>query len=153
MSNLDEKIELILRKLDHIGFHVHRKAFFGASTGLLIECKNTEDVCFLTFIKKKADGTWEKTTEGRVTAFSWSEMLGILKLLRKEIKEFRAYHKPKSGDGYNIQAYWDKDTFLIGVPGYLKPFTENPEKGRFEVTEFMTFWEHITQEKIESTLK
>jgi len=153
MSNLDEKLDIVLRKLEHFGPHTHRKAFFGASTALIIECKNTEDVCFLTFIKKKADGTWEKTTEGRVTAFSWSEMLGILKLLYKEINEFKAYHKPKSGDGYSIQAYWDKNSFLIGVPGYLKAFTENLEKGRFEVTNFTTFWEHLTNEKIDSTLK
>ena len=153
MSNLDEKLELVLRRLEHFGPHTHRKAFFGARTALIIDCRNTEDVCFLRFIKKKADGTWEKTAEGKVTAFSWSEMLGILNLLRKEIKEFKAYHKPKSGEGYSIQAYWDKDTFLIGVPGYLKAFTENYEKGRFEVTQFTAFWEHITREKIDSTLK
>lgn len=86
-------------------------AFFGQKTALLLNSPSKSNKCvFARFLKKKADGTWEKPSkkEGLVVKLNLLELIAIRDVLLGVIPTFRAFHS------YNrsktpISFYWNSE--------------------------------------------
>ena len=73
----------------------HRKEFFGPNTGILFDNgESSSPTIFLTFIKKKEDGSWEKPSqnEGRTVKFTLEEVAFILRVISGESFVWKTIH-------------------------------------------------------------
>lgn len=73
----------------------HRKGFFGSKTGMLFDSGlSSSPNIFLTFIKKKVDGLWEKPSkkEGRTIKLSLVDIAFVLQVLRGEKSAWKTFH-------------------------------------------------------------
>lgn len=127
---------------------IHNKSFFGHEVGVIFQspAKNLPHI-FITCIKRKKDGIWEKPSqgEGKTVKLSIEETICILEVLNRRLANWRGYHVFQD-DKTEIYVGWEDQTrnicvFRIG--GYEKKF-------RFPSTRFLTLLlDHIIKEKIE----
>lgn len=125
----------------------HRTSFFGSKTGILFDSgpSSSPDV-FLTFIKKKEDGTWEKPSkkEGVTIKFSLVDVAFILQILRGEKnawKTFHSFEERKTAISFQRNSE-NKENLIVRVGDYQKLLNY----GEIEV--FKALLEHVFQEKI-----
>lgn len=127
---------------------VHSKSFFGQKTGIIIKSPSKEeDYFFMTCIRKKADGSWEKPSqgEGKTIKFSLEEMVMILQLLSKESKSWTTLHSFKE-EKTSISFKWDdtKEGQLYINLGDYKKALHTPQ-----IVIFRMLMKHMLAEKIE----
>ena len=125
----------------------HRKSFFGVNTGILYDSgPSSSPVIFLTFIKKKVDGSWEKPSqkEGRAIKFSLVDIAFILQVLRGDKNAWNTVHSFEERK-ISISIERDsgnKENLKIKAGDYLKLLNY----GEIEV--FKALLEHTFQEKV-----
>jgi len=128
----------------------HRKGFFGTNTGILFDSgQSSTPTIFLTFIKKKEDGSWEKPSqkEGRAIKFSLVDIAFILQVLRGEKNAWKTVH---SFEKREIAISFEQDSenrenIKVKAGDYLKILNY----GETEV--FKALLEHTFQEKVISS--
>ncbi|MBD3195775.1 MAG: hypothetical protein GF317_12005 [Candidatus Lokiarchaeota archaeon] len=126
----------------------HEKAFFGIETGIIIKspAKHVPYI-FITSIRRKKDGLWEKYSkgEGKTVKITIEEIICILEVLGRKSANWRGYHVFKE---YKTEIYvgWEDETrnvVIFRIGKYEK-------KLRFPSTRFLTLLlEHVLTEKIE----
>lgn len=128
----------------------HRISFFGSKTGILFDSNpsGSPDI-FLTFIKKKVDGSWEKPSqkEGRTIKFSLVDMAFILRVLRGEISAWKTVHlyeERKTAISFERDSE-DRERLKIKAGDYIKLLNYG------EVEVFKALLEHVFQEKVISS--
>jgi len=125
----------------------HRKGFFGTNTGILFDSgQSSSPTIFLTFIKKKEDGSWEKPSqkEGRAIKFSLVDIAFILQVLRGDKNSWKTVH---SFEEREISISFEQDSenrenIKVKAGDYLKVFNY----GETEV--FKALLEHTFKEKV-----
>ncbi|MFX0073756.1 MAG: hypothetical protein ACFFAO_21970 [Candidatus Hermodarchaeota archaeon] len=125
----------------------HSQSFFGKSTGITIQSSSkTDPYIFLKCIKKKADGKWEKPTqgEGKTIKLSLEEMVMISHVLNKKTESWSSYHSFKNTKT-SISFKWkEEDNILwINIGDYSKMLTFS------QIEIFRLLLKHIIKEKIE----
>ena len=126
----------------------HSQSFFGQSTGLTIRSSSkTEPYIFLTVIKKKPDGNWEKPSnrEGKTVRCSLEEMIMLLKVLKHSINSWSIYHSYKE-ENTPIAFNWEvngKNKLWINIGNYSKLLN----KSQIELFQYLL--KHLIKEKIE----
>jgi len=126
-----------------MGSH-HNKSFFGEGTGIIFDSgQSSSPAIFLTFIKKKKDGSWEKPSqkEGRAIRFSLVEVAFILQVLSGDKNEWETIHSFKERKA-SISFEHDSEVLSIKVGNYIKILNY----GEIEV--FKILLEHVLQEKV-----
>ena len=124
----------------------HSKSFFGQSTGMFIQSSSkSESFIFITFIKKKKNGTWEKLSnrEGKTIKCDLEEIIMILEVLKKKSKSWSTVHSFKD-EKTSISLSWDGDNkvwFNVGDYPKMLSFTQ------IEILRLLLT--HILEEKIE----
>lgn len=126
----------------------HTKSFFGQETGLIINSPaKILPYIFMSSIKRKEDGTWEKISkgEGKTVKLSIEEIICILEVLNRKSANWRGYHVFKD---YKTEIYvgWQtekRENIIFQIGEYKK-------KLKFPNTNFLTLLlEHVLHEKIE----
>jgi len=126
----------------------HTKSFFGQDTAIIINSPaRIIPYIFISCIKRKEDGSWEKPSksEGKTVKISIEEIICILEVLNKSSANWRGYHVFKD---YKTEIYvgWDDEsreilTFKIG---------DYKRAVRFPNTKFLKLlFGHLLTEKIE----
>ena len=125
----------------------HNYAFWGQSTGMTLESAAKEEpFIFLKCIKKKPDGSWEKFKqgEGKAIRVSLEEIIMILQVLKKKLRNWSTYHSYKE-DKTQISFVWENgrdDRLWINIGDYSKMLS-------FPQIELLKMLlEHILKEKI-----
>ncbi|MHA1291962.1 MAG: hypothetical protein ACTSQJ_04770 [Promethearchaeota archaeon] len=90
----------------------HTKSFFGVENGLIINSPaRIVPWIFISCIKRKEDGTWEKISkgEGKTVKLSIEEIICIVEVLRKNSANWRGYHVFKE---YKTEIYvgWEDNS-------------------------------------------
>ena len=104
---------------------IHSKSFFGQNTGLIINSSsNSEPYFFIRCIKKKHDGTWEKSLrgEGKVIKCSLEEIVMMLEVLNRKCSNWSSYHSFKDNQT-QIAFEWEDEkarTLWIKIDKYSK---------------------------------
>ena len=126
----------------------HTKTIYGQKSSLIITSPaKMVPYIFLSCIKRKNDGTWEKTTkgEGKTVKLSIEEIICILEVLNRRSANWRGYHVFKDRKT-EIYVGWEDESrqvLQVRIADYIK-------KVRFPNLNFMTLMlDHILQEKIE----
>ena len=126
----------------------HTKTFYGQKSSItLTSPSKSAPHVFLNCIKRKEDGTWEKTSEGegKTVKISIEEIICILEVLLKKSANWRGFHVFKERKT-EIYIGWEKESrevIQIRIGEYIK-------KLRFPNLNFFTLMlEHILSEKIE----
>ena len=126
----------------------HTKTIYGQKSSLIITSPaKMVPYIFLSCIKRKDDGTWEKTTkgEGKTVKLSIEEIICILEVLNRRSANWRGYHVFKDRKT-EIYVGWEDESrqvLQVRIADYIK-------KVRFPNLNFMTLMlDHILQEKIE----
>jgi hypothetical protein len=127
---------------------IHKKSFWGNKSAIILESPGKKvPYIFLTCIKKKENGEWEKFSqkEGKTIKINIKEIICILEVLKQRLDNWRGYHIFKR-ERTEIFVYW-KDpsksicTFEIGSYNLDLKFPDN---------KLLTFLlNHILSEKIE----
>jgi len=125
----------------------HNYAFWGQSTGMTLESAGKEDAfIFFKCIKKKSDGSWEKFKkgEGKAIRISLEEIIMILQVLNKKLRNWTTYHTYKE-EKTPISLTWENgknDKLWVNIGDYAKML-------KFPQIEILRMLlEHILQEKI-----
>ncbi|MHA2472955.1 MAG: hypothetical protein ACXAES_06965 [Promethearchaeota archaeon] len=125
---------------------IHNQSFFGQSTGMFIQSSSkAEAFIYLTFIKKKENGSWEKlsTGEGKTVKCSLEEIVMILEVLKKNQKSWSTVHSFKQ-EKTSISVSWEGESKIwFNVGEYPKMLTF----GQIEILKLLLH--HILKEKIE----
>ncbi len=125
----------------------HNYAFWGQSTGMTLESNAKEDpFIFLKCIKKKSDGSWEKFKqgEGKAIRISLEEIIMILQVLKKNLRNWATYHSYKD-EKTQISFGWETgrdDILWINIGDYSKKLN----LPQIELLRMLL--EHILEEKI-----
>ena len=126
----------------------HTKTIYGQKSSLIITSPaKMVPYIFLSCIKRKDDGIWEKTTkgEGKTVKLSIEEIICILEVLNRRSANWRGYHVFKDRKT-EIYVGWEDESrqvLQVRIADYIK-------KVRFPNLNFMTLMlDHILQEKIE----
>ena len=106
---------------------IHNKSFFGSSVGMILDSTSkTEQKLFLTFLRKKQDGSWEKPSnnEGKKISINLEELVWILEVLKHKIPDWSTIHKFED-TSTSISISWEKGEkeqtkLSIQVDGYKK---------------------------------
>ena len=126
----------------------HSQSFFGQITGLTIQSSSkNEPYIFLTCVKKKTDGSWEKPSlsEGKTIKCSLDEMVMILKVLKHKINSWIGYHTYKEKNT-QISFSWEdskEQQLWISIGDYSKML------GIAQIEIFKLLLKHLIEEKIE----
>jgi len=127
----------------------HSQSFFGQKTGIRVESPSkSEPFIFLKLVKKKADETWEKLSqgEGKVIRCSLEEMVMIYKVLKQNLSSWKTHHRYKE-IGTNIIFNWEqfngKDCLMVTIGEYTRQFSI----AQAEV--FRRLMKHLLKEKIQ----
>ena len=126
----------------------HSQSFFGQSTGLIIQSSSKEEpYIFLTCIKRKPDGVWEKPSlgEGKTIRCSLDELVMILRVLKRKVNSWSGYHTYKEKNT-PISFSWEdnkEDKLWINIGNYSKML------GIAQVEVFKLLLKHLLKEKIE----
>lgn len=127
----------------------HDYSFFGKSTGLILRSRSlNEPFIFLTCVRKKRDGMWEKTSqgEGKTMRLSLEEMISIKEVFKKCPSSWNTIHKYKE-DMTSIEFVSREDQslpYLLKIGTYPKPLTF----AQGEI--FRMLLDHLITEKIEN---
>ncbi|MBN2155262.1 MAG: hypothetical protein JW776_04415 [Candidatus Lokiarchaeota archaeon] len=73
----------------------HQRSFFGQKVGMIFDSgKWDEDYAYLTFLRKKNDGTWEKPTlkEGKYVKLNLGELILFRKVLDGTSERWSTVH-------------------------------------------------------------
>lgn len=125
----------------------HSQSFFGQSTGLTIQSSSkTEPFIFLKCIKKKANGTWEKPSqgEGKTVKCNLDEIIMILQVLKRKIKSWSSFHNFNNVKT-QISFQWEEgkeEKVWINIGNYSKMLNF----AQIEI--FRLLLKHILKEKI-----
>jgi hypothetical protein len=125
----------------------HNYAFWGQSTGMTLESAGKEEpYIFLKCIKKKPDGSWEKFKqgEGKTIRVSLEEIIMVLQVLNKKLRNWTTYHTYKD-DKTQISLSWENgrdDKLWINIGNYSKMLAFP------QIELFRMLLEHILEEKI-----
>ena len=127
----------------------HNKSFFGKSVGMILNSNSmTEQNIFLTFIKKKPDGSWEKPSnrEGKNILINLEEIVWFLEVLKRRTMNWSTIHK-FGGSSTKIAISWvkdqkEQDRVLIQANGYSKAFNHA------ETIILTKLLKHLLEEKI-----
>ncbi|MBD3195422.1 MAG: hypothetical protein GF317_10225 [Candidatus Lokiarchaeota archaeon] len=125
----------------------HVQTFFGQATALTLQSSaRTDPFIFLQVIKKKAEGDWEKPSngEGRTIKCSLTEIVMILEVLKKNRFSWETIHNYKEIIT-QISFQWDDnyEKLWIKITNYSKMLDFA------QVVIFKMLLEHILCEKIE----
>ena len=126
----------------------HSKSFFGHDTGIIVSSpEKTLPHIFLTCIKRKDDGTWEKTSkgEGKIVKLSIEEIICILEVIKGNHAKWRGYHVFKDYRT-EILVNWEdetKQTIVLNIGEYEKKLSF-PNLNFFKL-----LLDHLLLEKIE----
>jgi len=126
----------------------HSQSFFGQSTGLTLQSTTkTEPFIFLKCIKKKANGTWEKPSqgEGKTVKCNLDEIIMILQVLKRKIKSWSSFHSFNNVKT-QISFQWEEgkeEKVWINIGNYSKMLNF----AQIEI--FRLLLKHILKEKIE----
>jgi len=142
--------KIIRQKKSELKMSSNRKGFFGENTGLLyVNGPPSNPTIFMTFIKKKKDGSWEKPSQkkGRTIKFSLVDIAFILQVLRGDKNAWSTFH---SFEERKISISFERDSenkenLKIKAGDYLKLLNY----GEIEV--FKALLEHTFQEKVISS--
>jgi len=125
----------------------HNKAFFGSQVGMFFDSSSwTNPFFFLKFIRKRENGSWEKTSlkEGKSIKFSLEEIALILRVLKKEVLSWKTVHVFEDNSTH-ISFNWDtsnNEKFHVNGGKYHKMLNYS------EVVVFKALLEHVFEEKI-----
>lgn len=126
----------------------HSQSFFGQSTGITIQSSSrNEPYLFFKCIQRKADGTWEKPSqgEGKTIKCNLEEIVMILGVLTKAQKSWSSYHTFQDVKT-QISFQWDESNenrLWINIDKYSKMLN-------FAQIQIMKMlFTHILNEKIE----
>ncbi|MFX1574738.1 MAG: hypothetical protein ACFFB0_18540 [Promethearchaeota archaeon] len=126
----------------------HTKTFYGQKSSLIITSPaKMVPYIFLSCIKRKDNGTWERTAEGegKTVKMSIEEIICILEVLHRRSANWRGYHVFRDRKT-EIYVGWEDETrqvLQVKLGDYKK-------KVRFPNLIFITLLlEHILNEKIE----
>ncbi|MFX1304968.1 MAG: hypothetical protein ACFE9X_16555 [Promethearchaeota archaeon] len=126
----------------------HTKTFFGQNHSIRVSSPSKEvPYIFLSCIKRKSDGSWEKLSEGegKTVRLSVEEIICILEVLNRRSANWRGYHIFKERKT-EIYVGWEDESrqvLQIKIGDYSK-------KLRFPNINFLTLMlDHILNEKIE----
>jgi hypothetical protein len=126
----------------------HSKSFFGQNTGIIIKSpsRSVENI-FITCIKKKNNGNWEKPTlnEGKTIKISLEEIVMILEVLKRNSESWKSYHSFEN-EKTPISFNWDgkdKSILWINIGEYKKRLSFS------QIFIFKMFMAHLLKEKIE----
>ena len=127
---------------------IHDYSFFGQSTGLIVKSRKVTDAfIFLTCVRKKQDGSWEKTSqkEGKTIKISLEEMVSFLAVFEKKFPTWKGFHRFKGEDTPIELMSRDNlnSPFILKVGSYIKPLTY----AQAEI--FRMLLQHMIAEKIE----
>ncbi len=108
----------------------HRYSFFGQKTAMIFQSGDWSDPwSFLTFIKKRDAGSWEKLAEGKTIKLSLPEIVALRAVVAGEKPEWKTFHK-SNGTGTPISARLESNkedrgnfSVLINAGDYLRPVT------------------------------
>jgi len=126
----------------------HSKSFFGHDTGIIISSPGRSvPHIFITCIKRKEGGTWEKTSkgEGKTIKLSIEEIICILEVIKGNHAKWRGYHVFKEYRT-EILVNWEDDTkqtIVLRVGDYEKKLTFP------NLNFFILLLDHLLLEKIE----
>ena len=125
----------------------HDYSFFGQNTGLIVKSRKvTDPFIFLTCVRKKQNGTWEKTSqkEGKTIKISLEEMVSFLAVFNKEFPSWKGFHRFK-GEDTSIELISRDNAklpYFLKIGPYGKPLS-------YEQAEiFRLLLEHMINEKI-----
>jgi hypothetical protein len=128
---------------------IHNKSFFGTNVGMILDSTSmTEQTLFLTFIRKKQDGSWEKPSlkEGKKVNFNLEELVWILEVLKNYVPEWSTVHKFEDTTTKisvsRVKDAKEQEKVCIQVNGYKK-FLNYAES--IVLTKLL---DHILEEKI-----
>ncbi|MFW9951003.1 MAG: hypothetical protein ACFFKA_12870 [Candidatus Thorarchaeota archaeon] len=125
----------------------HSLSFFGQNTGIILASwSKDEPFLFLSCIKMKSNGKWEKITkrEGKTNKISLEEVILILRVLNREISSWQTSHFYKDKET-SISFSWqdeNKDILWINIDNYSKMLNS----AQVEVLRLLTT--HLLHEKI-----
>ncbi len=125
----------------------HKYSFFGQKTGMVISNPSSSDPnIFMTMIKRKKEGVWEKTAEGKTIKLNIPEIISIYDVLMKIREKWNIFHS-FNGIKTPISFAWDEhdsDLLWINVDDYSRPLN-------YPETKLMQMLiGHILTEKIEN---
>ena len=122
----------------------HNFSFFGQKAGLLLDSAEINQPClYLRFLKKKKDGSWEKTSqgEGKNIKLNLLEMIAILRIFRTQNTKWSTVHK-FGEDTTSITVENKNNIISFMISGYAKQL-------KFPESELFTdLLDHIYKEKI-----
>ena len=124
----------------------HNHSFFGQSTGMIIQSPSKEsDFIFFQFLKKKANGIWEKPTlqEGKKIKCGLEEIVVILQVLEGKKKSWSTVHTFKE-EKTPISINWEGEAKIWFNVGDYPKMLSLPQ-----IEILRRLMEHILQEKIE----
>ncbi|MFX1411679.1 MAG: hypothetical protein ACFFA6_15115 [Promethearchaeota archaeon] len=125
----------------------HNYSFFGQSTGLFLNSPFKSDPSvFITCIKKKHDGTWEKTSkgEGKKISLNLEEIVMILEVLKGKSESWNIYHQYQD-EKTSIAIKWEtekRERLWINIGTYNKMLTFP------QIVILRKLLKHILKEKI-----
>ncbi|MFX1317225.1 MAG: hypothetical protein ACFE9T_15290 [Promethearchaeota archaeon] len=126
----------------------HNYSFFGQSTGLFLNSPFKSDPSvFITCIKKKHDGSWEKTSkgEGKKINLNLEEIVMILEVLKGKRESWNTYHEYQD-EKTSIAIKWEtekRERIWINIGTYNKMLTYP------QIVILRKLLKHILKEKIE----
>ncbi len=127
---------------------IHKKSFWGNKTALILESPGKKiPYIFLTSIKKKGNGDWEKLSqkEGKTIKISLNEIICIIEVLEQKLDSWRGYHIFNQ-ESTEIFVYWkdsSKSIFTFEIGSYSNDL-------KFPDSKLLTLLlSHLLTEKIE----
>jgi len=126
----------------------HSKSFFGQKAGLIVQSSSKEQpYIFLQCIKKKADESWEKPSqgEGKKVKLNLEEMISMVRVLNKKIPQWTTFHEFKE-EKTKISINWvddNNEVMWINIGEYKKKI------GWSQAELLRLLLSHILEEKIQ----
>ncbi len=126
----------------------HNKSFFGQKAGLIVQTSSKEQpFIFLQCIKKKADESWEKPSqgEGKKVKLNLEEIIWMLRVLNKKIQQWTTFHEFKE-EKTRISINWgenNNEILWINIGEYRKKI------GWSQAELLRLLLGHILEEKIQ----
>jgi len=133
----------------------HSYSFFSESNAVILVTRDYNDEVHLNFIRKKADGNWEKFDEGLHLELKVNEICKILDFLDSKTKLLTITHKhPKSTTIKEVQLSKSKkkDDQILNITGKIISSPESQPYSNDLMNEdirlFRKILEHLEVEKI-----
>ena len=124
-----------------------RKGFFGTKTGNLFDSgPDDSPTIYLTFIKKKQDGSWEKPSlkEGKAIKFTLVDIAFMLRVFRGEVTSWKTFHSFEGRETHISfeRGSQEKEDLNVKAGDYLKQLNY----GEIEV--FKAMLDHAFHKKV-----